>query len=318
LLDFDWSITVPADGFPWPLISDQLYKMLPSHTERAAFLKDSISVASKKEPKGGEAMQMPIWLKSTKAFILDMDGTIYLGERLFPYTLGFLSTLEQLGKEYYFFTNNSSKPLAAYHEKLVGMGVPFKKHHLMNASEVMIKHLQDQGIRDLFIVGTRVLRQEFISKGFLVDQKPECVLVGFDTELDYEKVRVACDWIRAGVPVLGINPDLNCPVEGGMIPDCGSIGAMIESSTGVKIEYFGKPHTHTYDFVLERAGVREEEVVWIGDRLYTDIAITQNKKAHSILVLSGESTSIDIKNSRYRPDWIVPSLEELSSQLRLL
>lgn len=262
-------------------------------------------------------MQIPSWLNSAKAFVLDMDGTIYLGERLFPYTRDFLTRLDQLGKEYYFFTNNSSKPLSAYHKKLSEMGIPYKKHHLMNATEVVIHHLQKTGVKNLYVVGTQALKQEFALQGFCVDQKPECVIVGFDTELDYIKVRIACDWIRGGVPVLGINPDRNCPIEGGMIPDCGSIGAMIETSTGVKIEYFGKPHKHTYDFVLERTGVLEEDVVWIGDRLYTDIAITQNREAHSILVLSGESTAADAASSNFCPDWIVKTLEELANHLKL-
>ncbi len=261
-------------------------------------------------------MQIPSWLNSVKAFVLDMDGTIYLGERLFPYTHDFLKRLEKLGKEYYFFTNNSSKPLTAYHKKLSGMGIPYKEHHLMNATEVVLHYLQSIGVKSLYVVGTQALKQEFAIHGFDVNQKPEYVIVGFDTELDYDKVRIACDWIRSGVPVLGINPDRNCPIEGGMIPDCGSIGAMIETSTGVKIEYFGKPHKYTYDFVLERTGVREEDVVWIGDRLYTDIAITQNKKAHSILVLSGESTVEETANSSFRPDWIVKNLEELTDQLK--
>ena len=96
-----------------------------------------------------------------------------------------------------------------------------------------------------------------------------------------------------------------------MIPDCGSIGAMIETSTGVKIEYFGKPHKHTYDFVLKRTGVREEDLVWIGDRLYTDVAAGVNNGYTGILVLSGEATMEDVKVSDVEPDLIFDSVKDM-------
>jgi glycerol-1-phosphate dehydrogenase [NAD(P)+] len=262
-------------------------------------------------------MQKPQWLRSAKAFVLDMDGTIYLGDRLFSFTVDFLETLNDLGKSFYFFTNNSSKPLSAYVDKLVKMGIPFQKHQLMNATQVMMQHLREEGVKNVFLLGTHALQEEFALAGFHLEENPERVIVGFDTELHYEKVRQACDWIREGVQVLGINPDLNCPIEGGMIPDCGSIGAMIEASTGVKIEYFGKPHRKTFDYVLQRSNLNEEELVWVGDRLYTDIAITHDSKAHSILVLSGESHLSDLANSLHHPDLVVENLEELKVYLKV-
>ena len=262
-------------------------------------------------------MKKPQWLNSAKAFVLDMDGTIYLGEHLFPFTLEFLRTLREREKSYYFFTNNSSKALNAYEKKLEKMGVPFQKPQLMNATQVMIKHLQADGIKNVFLLGTSALRAEFSQAGFSFEKEPDRVIVGFDTELNYEKVRIACDWIRAGVPVVGINPDLNCPVEGGMIPDCGSIGAMIEASTGAKIEYFGKPNRKTFDYVLQNSLLLEEDLVWVGDRLYTDIAVTKNSKSHSILVLSGESKRADLHTGLYHPDLIVEDLQELSTLLKL-
>lgn len=271
-----------------------------------------------KGTRGGILLKIPQWLSSAKAFVLDMDGTIYLGERLFPFTLDFLKTLREQEKSYYFFTNNSSKALNAYITKLEKMGVPFQKQHLMNATQVLIEHLQADGIQNVYVLGTAALQIEFTQAGFSLEKAPERVIVGFDTELNYEKVRIACDWIRSGIPVLGINPDLNCPVEGGMIPDCGSIGALIEASTGAKIEYFGKPHRKTYDYVLQRSHLREEDVAWVGDRLYTDIAVTKNTKSHSILVLSGESRRGDLAKSLYQPDFVVEDLHELNTYLKLI
>lgn len=268
--------------------------------------------------EGGETMMELTWLEKQKAFILDMDGTIYLGDKLFSYTRSFLQTLLDKGMEYYFFTNNSSKALSSYSEKLRRMNLPFQEDHLMNATQVMIQHLSKKGVRNIFTVGTQALQKELEGAGLKHSSNPELVVLGFDTELDYEKVRKACHWVRNGVPILGINPDLNCPTEEGMIPDCGSIGALITASTGCAIEYIGKPHFATYDFVWKRTGLVQEELTWIGDRLYTDIAVTQGTNSHSILVLSGESSEKDAENSVHQPDLMVTNLEELDQLLKKL
>ncbi len=285
---------------------------------RVAFFKGARSVREEQRSEGGEVMKEPVWLEKQKAFILDMDGTIYLGDQLFGYTRSFLQNLIDMGLEYYFFTNNSSKALSSYSEKLRRMNLPFQEDHLMNATQVMIQYLNKKGVQNIFTVGTQALQKELEAAGLIQSSNPELVVLGFDTELDYEKVRKACHWVRNGVPILGVNPDLNCPTEEGMIPDCGSIGALITASTGCKIEYIGKPHFATYDFVWKRTGLVQEEITWIGDRLYTDIAITQGTNSHSILVLSGESSEKDAENSKYHPDLIVTNLEELDQLLKKL
>lgn len=245
----------------------------------------------------------PDWLYKIKAIVLDMDGTIYLENKLFPFTLPFLNLTQQKGIDICFFTNNSSRALEDYKKKLKSLQVPLSQNRLFNATQVMISYLKTQNVKNIHVLGTKALIKEFEDAGFSINSKPERVVLGFDTELNYEKLVIACDYIRGGVLPLGINPDFNCPVEKGMIPDCGSIGALIEASTGVKITYLGKPHKETFSFILQKLGVDEQEVAWVGDRLYTDIAVTLGTNAYSILVLSGETKIKYVSDSKgdFRP-----------------
>ena len=145
--------------------------------------------------------------------------------------------------------------------------------------------------------------------------KPRAVVLGFDTTLEYDRLRRTCDLVREGLPYLGVNPDLNCPVEGGFIPDCGSIARLIEASTGRTPLFLGKPSQETLRFLLERTGCREEELAVVGDRLYTDIALAQGTKALSILVMTGETTPEMLRESAIQPSLTAASLEEIAACL---
>ena len=147
------------------------------------------------------------------------------------------------------------------------------------------------------------------------EEDGDVVILGFDTTLTYEKLRVACDLIRAGRPVYGVNPDWNCPVEGGFIPDCGSIAALVKASTGVQCEFFGKPSPHTLEYMLAQTGCRPQELAVVGDRLYTDIAVAAGTEVASILVMSGETTPQLLAESPTQPDIVVQDLGELTSLL---
>ena len=258
-------------------------------------------------------------LRRVKCFVLDMDGTIYLGDRLFDYTAGFLETLRDSGKEFFFYTNNSSKNAAAYLEKLARMGIPAPAHTMMLSNAVIIEHLlATRPGQSVYLVGTPQLEQDFRDAGIAQCEDADLVVVGFDTTLVYEKLRVACDLIRAGRPFYGVNPDYNCPVEGGFIPDCGAICALITRSTGVEPEYFGKPSRHTLEYIKRKTGRAEQELAIVGDRLYTDIALAQGTGVASILVLSGETQPCDLEDSAVRPSLVCRSLAELSERLRAL
>ena len=238
-------------------------------------------------------MEMPesedAMLENTKVFVLDMDGTIYLGRELFPFTKDFLSKVTETGRTFYFFTNNSSKSQQAYIEKLDFMEIKITKEQMMISSHVMIRFLMEEHHgKSVYVVGTPSLLEEFRKFGItLVQEDPDIVVLGFDTTLTYEKLSKACSFIRSGCLYYGINPDLNCPMEGGtFIPDCGSMAKLVEASTGRYPEFFGKPSRHTLDYIIRETGCRPEEIAIVGDRIYTDIAVADGSNVTSILVLS--------------------------------
>ena len=174
-------------------------------------------------------------MKEIKTFILDMDGTIYLGNDLFPYTHKFLDKVEDTSRNYYFFTNNSSKDLDAYTTKLGKMGIDITPEQMMVSTDVILEYLQEHHPKaKLYVVGTPALLRAFEKAGWTLDDKdPDVVILGFDTTLTYEKLSKLCTFVRHGKTYYGINPDLNCPVEGGeFIPDCGSIARCVESQYG--------------------------------------------------------------------------------------
>ena len=256
-------------------------------------------------------------LDSIQCFILDMDGTIYLGDRLFDFTIPFLEKLTTSGKDFYFYTNNSSKNAAAYLAKLKQMDIHIPSEKMLISNDVIIEHIKHHyPTQSVYVMGTPLLEEAFTSNGIsLQGESSDLAVIGFDTTLTYEKLRIVCDMVRAGKPILGVNPDFNCPVDGGFIPDCGAMAALIHASTGVMPEFFGKPSRHTLDFILHKTGYAENELAFVGDRLYTDIAIAQNTKATSILVLTGETQLVDLEDSLFKPTILCNSLVEIAELL---
>ncbi len=259
-------------------------------------------------------------LSKIRCFVLDMDGTIYLGNHLFPFTPTFLQTVTNTGREYCYFTNNSSKNAASYLQKLERMGIPVSAEKMLISNGVIIDWLnRHHPGQTVYLVGTPDLEEAFRQGGIpLVQQDPDLVVLGFDTTLTYEKLSKACRFVREGKPIYGVNPDFNCPVEDGFIPDCGSMAALIHASTGVMPEFFGKPSRHTLHYLLEHTGCKEEELAVIGDRLYTDIKVADGTDVTSILVLSGETQLSDLRESPVQPDMVCESLEEVTRLLEEL
>lgn len=257
-------------------------------------------------------------LAAIKCFILDMDGTFYLSDRLLDGSTEFIDKVKECGKDYHFYTNNSSKNAELYEQKLKGMGCPSHTGKVLISNEVLIDYLKKHtSYQRFFVLGTDYLKADFTKAGYQLDeQNPEAVIVGFDTSLVYDRLTAACNFIKNGVPTFGVNPDYVCPLdEGGFLPDCGSISELIYASTGVRYEFFGKPSRHTLEYVLEATGYREEEIAFVGDRLYTDIAIGNGNKLLTILVLSGETTPEMLLSAVEKPDIICEGLPSLTPLL---
>lgn len=256
-------------------------------------------------------------LKDKKLFVLDMDGTFYLGDRLIEGSLGFLKKLEATGREFLFFTNNSSKISAVYKSKLAVMGCFVDESAIVTSGDVTIKYLQENYPgAGVYLVGTELLEESFKKGGIrLTEVQPDIVVIGFDITLTYEKISKACTFIRNGALFLATHLDLNCPTEDGFIPDCGAMCAMVEASTGVKPRYLGKPFKETVDMIKLITGKKDKELAFVGDRLYTDIATGVNNGITGILVLTGETEMKDVEKSKVQPDFIFDSLAALGEAL---
>jgi HAD superfamily hydrolase (TIGR01457 family) len=256
-------------------------------------------------------------LAPIQTYLLDLDGTVYLGDKLFPWTLPFFDRLRALGKDYIFVTNNSSRSADYYVTKLTRMGVPVRPEQVFTSGEATRYYLKKHfRARDIYLLGTPDLEEEFGRAGFhLTHVNPGAVVLGFDQTLTYEKLRIACALIRQGVPFIATHPDLNCPTPEGPIPDCGAMLAAITAATGVQAKIIGKPSPEMVAALCAKFGLEDQKIAMVGDRLYTDIALGQEAGITTILVLSGETQPDDLRDSSYRPDLVATNLGELTSWL---
>ena len=189
-------------------------------------------------------------LAQKKLWILDMDGTVYLGNQLFPETLPFLQRIRESGASYLFFTNNASRAKDTYVSRLNGMGIPAGPENILTSAETTIAFLkQHRPGKSVYVVGTPDLIRSFEDAGICVEEDAPIVVASFDTTLTYDKLEKACRYIREGAEFISTHPDFNCPVEGGFIPDSGAICALITASTGKLPRYFGKPYEDTLQII---------------------------------------------------------------------
>jgi 4-nitrophenyl phosphatase len=257
-------------------------------------------------------------LADVRCFLLDMDGTFYLGDHLIEGALKFIEVLRQQGCEYLFLTNNSSKDSGQYAEKITRLGLQIAREKILTSGEATAMHVQNQrrGAR-VFVVGTSALENEFLERGFtLVDETPDFVILGFDTTLTYTKLWKLCDFVRAGVPYIATHPDYNCPTETGFMPDIGATLAFVKASTGREADLVvGKPNRLFVEKAAERTGIPVSNMCMIGDRLYTDIALGQVAGIPTILVLSGETHAGEVSGSPFQPTYIFQNLGAVADYL---
>ena len=259
-------------------------------------------------------------LSNIRHIVLDMDGTIYNGSKLFYFTSDFFKTLKELDIHYTYLTNNSSRKVAQYLEKLHGMGLKGTKEDIYTSSLATIDYLvsQRKDITKLYVLGTEGLRSEFRESGFLIvgeedGKEPDAVIVGFDTSLVYEHLCKAGYWIKLGKPFIATHPDRICPTnQPTLLVDCGAICASLESATGRAPDVvLGKPDPGMIWGILERNHLGKDEVAIVGDRLYTDIEMAHRAGVMGVLVLSGEATKDDVIGSSSQPDLVVENIREL-------
>jgi 4-nitrophenyl phosphatase len=252
-------------------------------------------------------------IKSIQCLIFDMDGTIYLGSRLLPGAANSIHHLNEISFPYFFLTNNSSRSKEDYARKLTEMGLPTPEEKIITSGEATAIYLskQNPGTK-IFLVGTPSLEDEFRQNGFqLTEEDPAFVVLGFDTTLTYQKLVKLCNFVRDGIPYIATHPDINCPTEDGFIPDIGSIMALVKASTGRDPDVIvGKPYQPIVDAIAEKTGFSPTEMMIVGDRLYTDIALGK-AGMRTALVLTGETHLEDLPSTPHQPDLILSDMFEL-------
>lgn len=260
-------------------------------------------------------------LDNKKLFLLDMDGTIYLDEKLFEATPEFLRHIRQIGGRYLFLTNNSSKSVDAYVDKLHRLGLPADPEDFLTSVDATVHYLKNSHPNDLiYAFGTAAFRRQLLQAGLRITDKPEedvsVLLIGFDTELSFQKLEDACILLGRGVDYIATNPDWVCPTWYGYVPDCGSVCEMLYRATGKRPLVIGKPKPEMVLLALEKTGIDASQTVLIGDRVYTDIACGVNAGIDTILVLSGESTVADIEQGLTKPTWVFENIGQVLSTLQ--
>ena len=274
-------------------------------------------------------------LKQTELFVLDMDGTFYLGNDILDGALDFLQAVKDAGKRYIFFTNNSSTSPKLYIDKLAKMNCNITRDMIMTSGDVMIRFLKNKYPgKSVYLLGTPALTESFKEEGInlfeperdlndaqsnaFCESIPDIVVVAFDKTLNYEKLSNACVYIMQGSMFLATHLDINCPVPGGFIPDCGAMCAAIELSTKVKPKFVGKPFAETVDMVVDATGVDKDKISFVGDRIYTDVATGVNNGALGVLVLTGETKLEEVPGSDVQPHVIFDSIKEMGELLNEL
>ena len=269
-------------------------------------------------------LQLKEKLAKIKHVALDMDGTIYMGTHLFPFTIPFLEKLTSMGITYSFLTNNPSKSTDDYLLKLKKMGINATEEEIYNTTIATIDYIKAHypSAKRLFLLGTPSMISQFEKAGFIstaddAEDVPDIIVAAFDMTLNYSRLCRAAWWISQNIPYIATNPDKVCPTnEKTILVDCGSICKCLESATGRTPDItLGKPDPNMLVGIQQQKNLKPEQIAMVGDRIYTDIAMAHNANAFGCLVLSGETTLEVAKAAPRQPDLIAENIKELGDLL---
>ena len=261
-----------------------------------------------------EFSQLKSLLRNKRIFFIDMDGTIYIGNRPVSGAKQLISKLKSSKRQFYLLSNNSSRTKVDYVYKLRNMGIEINDKNIILSTDGVIDYFKREEIKKLFILGTESVVKFFESCGFLIDcDNPEAIVLTYDTDINYEKIKKAALLIQQGKEFIATHCDKVCPTENGPIPDVGSMIKMFEVATGVRPKVFGKPNPEMVGYILKRANISPRDVVIIGDRLYTDLKLAKEIGVDFVCVLSGETTRLDIDElpAGSFPDLVVKDISVL-------
>lgn len=258
-------------------------------------------------------------LKDKRLFLLDMDGTIYLDEQLFDGTLDFLAHVQRMGGRAMYLTNNSSKSVSSYVDKLKRLGIEASAGDFFTSVNATVLHLQQRSFHKIYAFGTGSFKQQLREGGLPITDRLEedidCLCMGFDTELTFQKLEDACILLNRGVEYIATNPDWVCPTWYGSVPDCGSVAEMLHHATGRRPQVIGKPQPYMVELAVKQSGFTKEQTILLGDRLYTDIKSGVNAGIDTVLVLSGEATLEGLAASDVKPTYVFENIREFLNHI---
>ncbi len=255
-----------------------------------------------------------------KGFIFDLDGTVYLSDRLIPGADRVIRRLRKSERKVVYLSNKPVQTREDYAAKLTRLGIPTRPEEVVNSTLVMINYLKREAPRArVYVVGEPPFVDEVKRAGFVVTEEPkeiDYVIVAFDRTFDYRKLNISFQAIKLGAHFVATNPDRTCPVEGGEIPDCAGMIAAIEAVTQKKVEVIvGKPSPFIVQTALEVMGLRPGECILIGDRLETDIKMGKDSGITTALVLTGVTDEKALKESSIQPDFVFQSIAAMEELL---
>lgn len=252
-----------------------------------------------------------------KLWLLDMDGTLYLENDLFDGCHEFLAWIKENGGKYMFLTNNSSKSVDKYVQKLASLGIKSEADDFLTSTNATILFLKGKNYKKIYAFGTTSFKEQLRDAGLPITDKLEddidCLCMGFDTELAFQKLEDACILLGRGVDYIATNPDWVCPTSYGYVPDCGSVSEMLYNATKRRPQFIGKPQPEMALLAMEKYGYTKDETVIIGDRIYTDIACGINAGIYAALVMSGECDEKTLAESDVKPTAVFKDINEIRS-----
>lgn len=252
-------------------------------------------------------------INNIENILFDLDGTVYVGGQVVDGAPEVIEALQEGGKNVYFLTNNSSKNKSDYVTRLKNIGIKCSESQIVLSTDALVDYLFDQKVEKIHVLGTNSLKKYLMDQGFNIDSaNPEYVVIGYDTELSYQKLITACKYINEGTDILATHCDVFCPSEYGPIPDIGSLLEMIRITTGKSpSKVFGKPSFEMISPLIQRFNLDPSKTLIVGDRLHTDIMMAKALPCYGLLVLTGETTRDQLETSEVQPDFVLGSIMDM-------
>ena len=246
-------------------------------------------------------------------FICDMDGVIYHGNKILPGVHEFISWLLENDKKFIFLTNSPEKTPQELSMKLERMGLQVTADHFYTSAMATAAFLSSQKPGcTAYVIGEAALTKALYDEDInMNDVNPDYVVVGETRSYNFEKIEKAIELVNKGAKLIGANPDITGPTERGVMPATGSLIAPIEIATGKKAYFVGKPNPLMLRHGLRRLKCHSADIVFIGDRMDTDIIAGIESNVDTVLVLSGVTSREDIDKFPYRPKYVLDGVGDL-------